>query len=195
MLTENVLQSVNEIMFLYEQHGSEDYIGEPVSQIEHMCQCAQLAEAAGADDDVILAAFLHDIGHLYEAAFPDKKVLRMDNVGIFNHENLGATYLLSKGFSEKIAKLVQSHVAAKRYLTYRFPEYYDSLSEASKKTLEFQGGRMTQEEALDFEDDDLFEQYVALRKWDDAAKQTAQPLPGLSYYRQLIVEHLAQQNN
>jgi 2-amino-1-hydroxyethylphosphonate dioxygenase (glycine-forming) len=195
MLTENVLQSVNEIMFLYEQHGSEDYIGEPVSQIEHMCQCAQLAEAAGADDDVILAAFLHDIGHLYEAAFPDKKVLRMDNVGIFDHENLGATYLLNKGFSEKIAKLVQSHVAAKRYLTYRFPEYYDRLSDASKKTLEFQGGRMTQEEALDFEDDDLFEQYVALRKWDDAAKQTGLPLPGLSYYRQLIVEHLAQQNN
>lgn len=195
MLTENILQSVNEIMFLYEQHGSEDYIGEPVSQIEHMCQCAQLAEAAGADDDVILAAFLHDIGHLYEAAFPDKKVLRMDNVGIFDHENLGARYLLSKGFSEKVANLVQSHVAAKRYLTYRFPEYYYGLSEASKKTLEFQGGRMTQEEALDFEGDELFEQYVALRKWDDAAKQTDLPLPDLSCYRQLIVEHLTRQNN
>jgi 2-amino-1-hydroxyethylphosphonate dioxygenase (glycine-forming) len=195
MLTAEILQLVNEIMFLYERHGSEDYIGEPVSQIEHMCQCAQLAEAAGADDEVILAAFLHDIGHLYEAAFPDKKVLRMDDAGIFNHENLGATYLLNKGFSEKIAKMVQGHVAAKRYLTCRFPEYYDRLSDASKKTLEFQGGRMTQEEALDFEDDDLFEQYVALRKWDDAAKQTDQPLPDLSYYRHLIVEHLVRQNN
>jgi 2-amino-1-hydroxyethylphosphonate dioxygenase (glycine-forming) len=195
MLTAEILQLVNEIMFLYERHGSEDYIGEPVSQIEHMCQCAQLAEAAGADDEVILAAFLHDIGHLYEAAFPDKKVLRMDDAGIFNHENLGATYLLNKGFSEKIAKMVQGHVAAKRYLTCRFPEYYDRLSDASKKTLEFQGGRMTQEEALDFEDDDLFEQYVLLRKWDDQAKQTQLPLPDLLHYKEMMIEHLSQQNN
>jgi 2-amino-1-hydroxyethylphosphonate dioxygenase (glycine-forming) len=195
MSTEEIVQSADEIMLLYEQHGSEDYIGEPVTQIEHMCQCAQLARAAGAGDDVVLAAFLHDIGHLYEAALPDKKVLRMDNVGIFNHENLGATYLLSKGFSEKIANLVQSHVAAKRYLTCRYPEYYDRLSDASKKTLEFQGGRMTPEEALDFEGDALFEDYVALRRWDDEAKKTGQPLPDLLYYRQLITEHLAQQDN
>jgi 2-amino-1-hydroxyethylphosphonate dioxygenase (glycine-forming) len=195
MLNHTIIQSADEIMFLYEQHGSEDYIGEPVSQIEHMCQCAQLAEAAGANHDIILAAFLHDIGHLYEAAFPEKKVLRMDSVGIFNHENLGATYLLSKGFSEKIAKLVQSHVAAKRYLTCRYPEYYDRLSDASKKTLEFQGGRMTPEEALDFESDILFEDYVALRRWDDEAKKTGQALPDLLYYRQLITEHLAQQDN
>ena len=65
--------TANEIMFLYERYGHEDYIGEPVSQIEHMCQCAKLAELAGADADVILAAFLHDIGHLCEFAFPEKK--------------------------------------------------------------------------------------------------------------------------
>ena len=72
MHTEKILNLVHEIMFLYESHGNEDYIGEPVSQIEHMCQCAQLAQAAGADDDVVLAAFFHDIGHLCEFAFPEK---------------------------------------------------------------------------------------------------------------------------
>jgi phosphonate degradation associated HDIG domain protein len=195
MHTEKILYLVHEIMFLYESHGNEDYIGEPVSQIEHMCQCAQLAQAAGADDDVVLAAFFHDIGHLCEFAFPEKKLLHMDDCGIIDHEKLGADYLRSIGFSEKIAKLVQSHVAAKRYLTYHFPGYYNQLSEASKKTLEFQGGVMTAEEAFAFEEDDLFDQYIAIRKWDDLAKKTQQPLPDLSQYKQMMIEHLSQQNN
>lgn len=195
MVTENILLAVKEILFLYKKYGSEDYIGEPVSQIEHMCQCAQLAEASGAANDVILAAFFHDIGHLCEFAFPEKKIQHMDNVGVVDHENLGAEYLLSKGFSEKIAKLVQSHVAAKRYLTYHYPEYYNQLSGASKKTLEFQGGVMTPEEAMAFEEDDLFDQYVAIRRWDDLAKKTQEPLPDLLHYKQMMVEHLSIQNN
>jgi 2-amino-1-hydroxyethylphosphonate dioxygenase (glycine-forming) len=195
MVTPNILEAINEIMFLYERYGNKDYIGEPVSQIEHMCQSAQLAESSGAEDDVILAAFFHDIGHLCEFAFPEKKIEHMDNVGVVDHEKLGAEYLLSKGFSEKIAKLVQSHVAAKRYLTYHYPEYYNQLSEASKKTLEFQGGIMTAEEAMTFEEDDLFDQYIAIRRWDDLAKKTEEPLPDLSHYKQLIIEHLSLQNN
>jgi len=195
MPTKEIVQSADEIISLYEKHGNEDYIGEPVSQIEHMCQCAQLAEAAGAEDDVILAAFFHDIGHLCEFAFPEKKFHHMDNAGILDHERLGADYLLSKGFSEKIAKLVQGHVAAKRYLTYHYPEYYNQLSEASKKTLAFQGGVMIAEEAIAFEEDDLFDIYVSIRRWDDLAKKTQYPLPELSHYKQMMIEHLSQQNN
>ena len=195
MITQNILQSVNEIMFLYERYGSEDYIGEPVSQIEHMCQCAQLAAAAGAADDVILAAFLHDVGHLCAFAFPEKKIEHMANVGVVDHESLGAAYLLSMGFSEKIAQLVKSHVAAKRYLTYHYPEYYNQLSEASKKTLQFQGGIMTEDEAVAFEEDDLFDQYVAIRRWDEQAKKIQQPLPNLFKYKQMMIEHLSLQNN
>lgn len=191
---EEILNAVHEIMFLYECHGNKDYIGEPVSQIEHMCQCAQLAEAAGADDDVILAAFFHDIGHLCEFAFPEKKLLHMDNCGIVDHEKLGADYLLCIGFSKKIVKLVESHVAAKRYLTYHYPEYYNQLSAASKKTLEFQGGVMTPEEAMAFEEDDLFDQYIAIRRWDDLAKKTENPIPDLLRYKQMMIEHLCQQN-
>jgi phosphonate degradation associated HDIG domain protein len=195
MTTENNLQRVSEIMFLYERYGNKDYIGEPVSQIEHMYQCACLAEAAGVDDEVILAAFLHDIGHLCEFAFPEKKLQHMDDMGIVDHENLGAAYLLNMGFSEKIARLVQSHVPAKRYLTYNFPEYYEQLSDASKKTLKLQGGIMTPEEAMAFENDDLFDLYVALRRWDDKAKLTGLPLPDLERYRQLMTAHLAEQDN
>ena len=185
-----IQQTVDEVISLYKNFGNEDYIGEPVSQIEHMCQCAQLAEASGADEEVILAAFFHDIGHLCEFAFPEKKLQHMDGVGIIDHEKLGYIYLRSKGFSEKIARLVQSHVQAKRYLTFKYPEYFNQLSEASIKTLAFQGGVMKQKEATVFENDPLHEMYVQLRRWDEQAKETAKPLPSLDHYKQMMMAHL-----
>ncbi len=191
----DITNVANEVMYLYEKYGKKDYIGEPVSQIEHMCQCAQLAEANGADEETILAAFLHDIGHLCEYAFPETTVQHMDGFGILDHEKLGAAFLLSKGFSKKITQLVQSHVSAKRYLTYAFNDYYNQLSDASKITLQHQGGIMTKEEAVVFENDILFEQYIAIRKWDEQAKKTHQPLPDLQDYKDLIIEHLALQNS
>lgn len=181
---------VDEVISLYEKFGGEDYIGEPVSQIEHMCQCAQLAEKEGCDTEVILAAFFHDIGHLCEHI---TEVELMDGYGVVDHEKLGADYLRKKGFSERIAKLVASHVAAKRYLTRRYPDYYEQLSPASKETLAFQGGMMTEEEAGIFESDPLAEWYIRLRRWDEQAKQEHIPLPSLTHYRVLMQQHLAEQ--
>ena len=181
-------QTADEVLLLYQRFGGEDYIGEPVSQIEHMCQCAQLAAGGGFDNEVILAAFFHDIGHLLEHVMPARQ---MDGFGVVDHEKLGAEYLLQKGFSEKIANLVASHVQAKRYLTFQYPEYFDQLSVASKRTLEFQGGMMSKEEALLFEADELHPLYIQLRKWDEAAKIEKVPLPSLDYYRNMMVEHLA----
>jgi 2-amino-1-hydroxyethylphosphonate dioxygenase (glycine-forming) len=195
MLTDGILQSANEIMALYELHGNEDYIGEPVSQVQHMCQCAQLAEAAGADDELILAAFLHDIGHLCEFAFHGAGLQHMDGFGIVDHEGLGGDYLLSMGFSVNLAKMVASHVNAKRYLTYKYPEYFHLLSEASKKTLEYQGGQMQEAEAAVFEKDPLFEKYIALRRWDEQAKEQHKPMPPLDYFREMMIEHLTIQNS
>lgn len=182
---------VEEVLSLYEKFGGEDYIGEPVSQIEHMCQCAQLAEKEGYDTEVILAAFFHDIGHLCEHI---SEVELMDGFGVMDHEKLGADYLRQKGFSEKITRLVASHVAAKRYLTCRYPDYYEQLSSASKETLAFQGGVMTEEEALAFESDPLADLYIRLRKWDEQAKQEHVPLPSLSHYRSLMQQHLTEQS-
>ena len=177
----------DEIISLYDKYGAEDYIGEPVSQIEHMMQCAMLAEESGADEEVILAAFFHDIGHFCEHIMPAEN---MDGYGVVDHEKLGADYLLSKGFSEKISRLVISHVAAKRYLTFKFPEYFSALSEASKKTLEFQGGVMSAAEAAAFESDPLFPQYIQLRRWDEQAKDRNVPLLPLEKFRTLIISHL-----
>jgi putative nucleotidyltransferase with HDIG domain len=141
MTTEQAEKITNEIMDLYKGYGGNEYAGEKVTQLEHMVQSAQLAEEQGYDEEVILAAFLHDIGHISEAAKGENE---MDGFGIKDHEELGAEFLRGKGFSKKIARLVESHVEAKRYLTIKDPAYYAQLSEASKRTLEFQGGPMTE---------------------------------------------------
>ena len=188
MVKETASVIVDEIFLLYRKYGSEDYIGEPVSQIEHMCQCAQLAEQEGYDDEVILAAFFHDIGHLCEHILPVTE--QMNGFGVVDHEKLGADYLRSKGFSPTIASLVENHVQAKRYLTYHYPDYYDQLSEASKQTLVLQGGRMTLEEAMAFESDTLFDLHIKLRRWDEKAKREHQPLPSLDKYETMALRHL-----
>lgn len=193
MTTEQAQEVTNEIMSLYEAYGGAEYAGEKVSQLEHMVQAAQLAEAQGFDEEVILAAFLHDVGHISEAAKGDDGTMsdsRMDGFGIKDHEELGAEFLRGKGFSKKIVRLVESHVEAKRYLTIKDPSYYARLSDASKKTLEYQGGPMTEEEAAAFEQYPLFDLIIRMRKWDEEAKIEHQPLPDLQHYRQLMLHHL-----
>lgn len=183
---------VEEIFSLYENYGKSDYIGEPVSQIEHMCQAAQLAESEGYDEELILAAFFHDIGHLCEYIMP---VDMMEGVGVMDHEGIGYDYLIKRGFSERIATLVRSHVEAKRFLTFKYPEYYNKLSEASKITLEHQGGVMNADEAHAFETDPMFGYYIKMREWDDKAKEINLPLPDLSKYKQMALDHLLKQTN
>lgn len=182
---------VKEVFSLYEKFGDEDYIGEPVSQLEHMSQAAALAKAEGHDDEVILAAFFHDIGHLCAEAGEAES---MDGMGNVDHEQIGADYLLERGFSERVANLVQGHVIAKRYLTYKYPEYYNRLSDASKATLNFQGGVMTADEAADFELSPDAELIIRLRYWDDMAKEMNVPVDNIAYLKTIALTHLQQVN-
>jgi len=172
---------IDEIFDLYQQYGQEDYIGEAISQIEHMSQSAQLAIAGSYDDEVILAAFFHDIGHICVQATAEET---MAGYGVKSHEKIGADFLRAKGFPERVAKLVENHVQAKRYLTYKYPAYFENLSEASRKTLEFQGGVMSQQEAEAFERDPLFDLSILLRKWDEEAKITHVPLIGMDVLKE-----------
>ncbi|WDF79634.1 HDIG domain-containing protein [Mucilaginibacter sp. KACC 22773] len=182
---------VNEIFSLYEKYGDEDYIGEPVSQLEHMSQAAALAKAEGFDDEVVLAAFFHDIGHLCAEAGETES---MDGMGNVDHEQIGADFLLERGFSERVANLVQGHVIAKRYLTFKYPEYYNRLSDASKATLNFQGGVMTADEAANFELNPDSELIIRLRYWDDMAKEMNTPVDNIDYLKGIALAHLQQVN-
>ncbi len=179
-------EATDEIFALLQRRGQEDYFGEPVSQIEHACQSAELAEEEGYEEEVVLAAFLHDIGHL--CALPNED--EMPGLGILRHELVGGNYLSKMGFSEKICRLVEGHVQAKRYLTFKDSQYFEHLSDASRQTLAWQGGRMDAEEAEAFESNFLFEMMVKMRRWDEAAKEVGKPLPDLEKYRQMCLRHL-----
>ncbi|WP_332846714.1 phosphonate degradation HD-domain oxygenase [Pseudomonas lactucae] len=181
-------QGVDEVFGLYERYGTADYIGEPVSQIEHMSQTAQLAMAEGFDEEVVLAAFFHDIGHICGEGGEN-----MGGYGVVSHERLGADYLRRAGFSERMAKLVEYHVQAKRYLTFSQPDYYARLSEASRRTLGYQGGVMSAEEARVFEQDPLCRISLRMRHWDEQAKHRHVPLLDLAMLKAKARQVLAAQ--
>lgn len=187
MTVSSVHYVVEEIFDLYEKHGGEEYAGEKITQLEHMCQAAQLAEQGGFDEEVILAAFLHDVGHICVSSYAANT---MDGYGIINHEKAGAAFLKSRGFSDRLIQLVQKHVDAKRYLTFKYPEYYEQLSEASKITLTHQGGMMSENEALQFEANPLHELIIEMRRIDEMAKEENLPLPDLGKYKTMMEKHL-----
>ena len=181
-------QTVARVFALYERFGDTDYIGEPVSQIEHMSQAAQCAMAEGFDDEVVLAAFFHDIGHICAEGAEN-----MGGFGVVSHERLGADFLRRAGFSERMARLVEYHVQAKRYLTLREPGYYERLSEASRRTLEYQGGVMTDAEADAFAQDPLCEVSLRMRQWDELAKEMHVPVIDLDVLKRKAVSVLSRE--
>lgn len=129
------MATLDALFEIYTAAGDQDYIGEPISQLEHMQQAAWLARRAGASDALVLGAFFHDLGHL---AAPEDAP-RMDALGVLEHERIGAELLRACGLGGAVAELVELHVQAKRYLCFARPTYEARLSEASRGTLEFQG--------------------------------------------------------
>ena len=178
------MEVVTKIFSYYDEFGSKDYIGEEVTQIEHMVQAAMLAEENNDSVEVILGALFHDIGHL--VAF-DKET--MGNFGIKNHQVLGANFLRQLGIPEIIPELVESHVNSKKYLA-RDENYYNSLSKASQTTLKYQGGIFNDEEALEYESFPNFELYIKIRLYDDAAKEPNKTMKPLNYYKDMLLEYL-----
>ncbi|KAL9092563.1 MAG: hypothetical protein Q9165_004367 [Trypethelium subeluteriae] len=200
-------EKASSIIQLLTDHGSSDYIGEPITQLAHSLQCAQLASTHTHDPDTILAALLHDIGQFLPT--PDVYALTdeirhmsandadgasdIGSVGRVGHETIGAQYLAHMGFSSKVSALVESHVAAKRYLCAVDPGYWGTLSEASKRSLEFQGGPMDGEELAEWTGGEWVEEMCRLRKWDDRAKVVGLEVEALEAYSGMMEEHLEHQ--
>jgi phosphonate degradation associated HDIG domain protein len=182
---------VEEIFEVLQRTGGEQYFGEEVTKLQHAEQCAWWAKEAGADEELVLAALLHDIGHLLE----DEAAVRDERVGVVNHDELGERWLLERGFSKRLAGLVGGHVDAKRYLTASNPQYMDRLSEASKETLVLQGGPMAEEEAARFGTKPELRDILRLRSWDEMAKDPTWDGPRLHDYREAMMEYLARQRD
>ena len=69
-------------------------------------------------------------------------------------------------------------------------EYYTLLSEASKVSLNAQGGPFTMEEAEEFIKKPHMKEAVELRRLDDQAKILNKKTPNLSHFRRYIEESL-----
>ncbi len=167
-----------ELLFDYlKAHGQERY-EEEVTQMTHALQAACQAREGGFSDELVTAALLHDIGHML-ADDP----IEANNPTVVNdlHEELAADYL--KGiFPDAVTEPIRLHVPAKRYLCTTDPEYYEDLSEASKKSFHLQGGAMSDEERTAFERHPFYREAVQLRTWDDRAKDLEWAVPEIEAY-------------
>jgi putative nucleotidyltransferase with HDIG domain len=172
------------IISLYKKYGDQNYtIGEDMTQLQHAEQCAYLAEKHGCSDKVIIAALLHDIGHLIGI---EKKSEKMGDYGIHNHELVGSNYLRELKLDETICDLIQNHVNVKRYLISINDGYYNKLSDASKKTFEYQGGKMNDKEIKEFKNHPNIDDLLLLRQIDDNGKIKDAIVPGIDIYKNMI---------
>jgi phosphonate degradation associated HDIG domain protein len=177
--------SVAEVLALYERWGRDHY-DEALSQLDHALQTAAFGLQDGAADELVVAALLHDVGHLLELEVtgPDG-----DRSTDLHHESVGARYL-SDLFAPEVTSPIALHVRAKRYLCTVDPAYANRLSAGSRRSLERQGGSLDRQQVTAFEAVDGFDGAVALRRWDDAGKVEDLAVPQLDTYRPLL-ERLA----
>jgi phosphonate degradation associated HDIG domain protein len=176
---------VDGILAAYAARGGERY-GERVTQLDHALQCAQLAAAEGAPESLVLAALLHDYGHLIENRGAPAEARGVDG----EHEALGAA-TLSLGFGEAVTRPIALHVAAKRYLCAAEPGYFASLSPASRLSLDLQGGVFSVAEAAAFAALPYASEATRLRRWDDDGKVAGMTdTPPLASYRDLLRRHV-----
>ncbi len=171
---------INKIFALYHERGHRQY-GEDVTELQHALQCAAFAARNNEAPHVVAACLLHDYGHLVHDLGEDIAERGLDA----RHEELGANRL-AVWFPAEIVEPIRLHVAAKRYLCWKVPNYFDGLSEASQRSLQLQGGVMTDEEAAVFEQNPHGEAAARLRRYDDAGKIKDLETPELESYRLLL---------
>ncbi len=182
------MDPVERIAELFASEGAAEYLGEPVTQAAHMLQAAQLAEREGADDALIAAALLHDVGHFTSAVSGQQLMEGTDN----RHSHSGADWL-AQWFGPEVTEPVRLHVAAKRYLCAVEPGYAGTLSPASVYTLGVQGGPMRGAELDQFAASPYAQAACRLRRWDDAAKDPDAAAPPFGHFRQRLANLVQRQ--
>jgi len=176
----NTLSTLDDLRRLLLARGGERYDGEDVSHLDHALQCAALARRSGAADALLVAALLHDVGHLAHDTPATPSAAGIDDA----HETLGAA-LLARWFGAAVCEPVRLHVAAKRRLAAE-PRYQRALSADSLRSLALQGGPMTEAEQSEFERTPHANEAVRLRRWDDSAKSPDRVVPTLDDWWPLV---------
>ncbi len=130
-----------DLVGLFAGAGQRAY-GESVTQLGHAWQCAALAHRDHADDEVVVAALLHDVGHLVDC--PEDRPER-------HHGSGGGAALVRAFVPPRVAWLIEHHVIAKRYLCTIDARYVAQLSAVSQRSYAAQGARLAPEEQLALE--------------------------------------------
>jgi predicted HD phosphohydrolase len=173
--------------------AARQYGGEAVSELAHSLQCAELADASGADEDLVLACLLHDVGRYavdQSLVFDSKEISKPPPKRGRGHHQVGAD-LIAPYVSERVAWLVRMHADAKRYLCATETGYYDLLSPASRHTLRLQGGIMGEAEVDAQADHPWLADALRLRRWDDQAKVPEQVTRPLESWAPLLQRHFS----
>jgi phosphonate degradation associated HDIG domain protein len=174
-------QVADRILSLFRDKGDAAYLGEPVSQTEHAIQTAAVAESRGASPTLVVAALLHDLGHLVHGMADDAADHGIDTV----HEEAGARWL-AQWFPPEVTEPVRLHVAAKRYLCAVEPDYLARLSPASVHSLDLQGGPLSADEVAVFEATPHAMDAVEVRRCDDIGKCPDLAIAAVEHYRAMI---------
>lgn len=172
--------TIEGITELFHAQGAVQYDSEAINQQQHALQCAYLAERAGAPPELIAAALLHDLGHLLVAREPATEA------GVDDLHQFLALPFLRGVFPDAVLEPIRMHVDAKRYLCHVHGHYRASLSPASQRSLAVQGGPFSGEEAAAFMAQTFAADAVALRRWDDCAKDPAATPPGWTHYAGIL---------
>jgi len=171
----------DEVLAVFARRGAGAYFGEAVSIAEHSLQTAHFAEKAGAEPALVVAALLHDIGHLIGDAPDSLAEWTVDA----RHEEVGSQWLAAR-FGPAVWQPVRLHVPAKRYLCATHPRYFERLSPASVVTLGLQGGPMSTSEVARFESEPYYRDALRLRAWDEEGKVAGLKTRTLEEYRAML---------
>jgi predicted HD phosphohydrolase len=171
-----------DLVGLFAGAGQRAY-GESVTQLAHALQCAALARRDRADDEVVGAALLHDVGHFVEHGAEEPG----------HHHGSDGAALVRAFVPSRVAWLIEHHVVAKRYLCTVDARYVDELSPASQRSYHRQGARLEPDEQLALETVPWFADAVRVRRWDDAAKVPGTICPPLIDYAALLERYFGPQ--
>jgi len=167
----------DELLDIYDGRATGRYGLSAVNQLQHALQAATMAEANGEPAALIIAALLHDVGHMVHDLGHDPASDGIDD----RHEELGAVWLAER-FGPAVVEPVRLHVPAKRYLCAVEPDYFARLSPDSVRSLTLQGGPMTAEEVAAFRANPHHDTAVRLRRLDEAAKDPAAVTPPFAHF-------------
>ena len=174
---------VDDIADLLQRQGARQYGNEAVSQLDHALQCAHLAEAAGETAETIVAALLHDLGHLLRADAESSEPAQHSRDDL--HQFIALPFLRPL-FSDAVLEPIRLHVDAKRHLCRTDASYLAQLSPASIRSLELQGGVFSAQQAIEFMNHPHAATALRLRRYDDRAKTPGAPTPPLTHYVALM---------